>query len=147
MNDENMGNKSLRYCDIPLPADRYIPGFNDRPTHSPADSYSDDIPGGLRKSIIFCYGVDLFNHGYYWEAHEAWEHIWIPRRETKEGTFLKGLIQLTASVLKRLQRNFKGELKLRESSLHYLDVSGMVEDLFLTDIRSKKFLRMNCCSC
>mgnify|MGYP001399614021 CR=1 FL=1 len=22
------------------------------------------------------YGVDLFNYGYWWEAHEAWEGLW-----------------------------------------------------------------------
>jgi Domain of unknown function (DUF309) len=21
------------------------------------------------------HGLDLFNHGYYWEAHEAWESL------------------------------------------------------------------------
>ncbi len=21
-------------------------------------------------------GIDLFNHGYYWEAHEVWEGLW-----------------------------------------------------------------------
>ncbi|TGQ49534.1 DUF309 domain-containing protein, partial [Mesorhizobium sp. M1C.F.Ca.ET.210.01.1.1] len=25
---------------------------------------------------MFRWGIDLFNHGYYWEAHEAWEPLW-----------------------------------------------------------------------
>lgn len=27
-------------------------------------------------SDAFLWGLDLFNHGYYWEAHEAWEGLW-----------------------------------------------------------------------
>src|SRR2546426_321 len=26
-------------------------------------------------------GVGLFNRGLYWEAHEAWEHEWVPDRQ------------------------------------------------------------------
>ena len=24
----------------------------------------------------YLYGIDLFNDGYYWEAHEVWEGLW-----------------------------------------------------------------------
>jgi uncharacterized protein len=27
-------------------------------------------------SDAFGWGLDVFNHGYYWEAHEAWEGLW-----------------------------------------------------------------------
>ncbi|MDX1964766.1 MAG: DUF309 domain-containing protein [Pirellulales bacterium] len=29
----------------------------------------------------FLYALDLFNHGYYWEAHEAWEGLWQAARK------------------------------------------------------------------
>ena len=50
---------------------------------------------------MFVWGVDLFNFGYYWEAHEAWEAVW--QREaagTVAKSFLKGLIKLAASGVK-----------------------------------------------
>ncbi len=33
-------------------------------------------PDGWRDSPAYLRGIDLFNAGYYWEAHEAWEPLW-----------------------------------------------------------------------
>lgn len=45
--------------------------------------------------------MDLFNHGFYWEAHEAWEPLW---RAANAGSShrdcLKGLILLAAAGVK-----------------------------------------------
>ncbi len=47
------------------------------------------------------YGVDLFNLGYYWEAHEAWEELWNAcDRSGCTADFLKGLIKLAAAGVK-----------------------------------------------
>jgi hypothetical protein len=49
----------------------------------------------------YLYGVDLFNHGYYWEAHEVWEGLWHAcGRSGQTGRFLKGLIKLAAAGVK-----------------------------------------------
>lgn len=46
-------------------------------------------------------GIDLFNHGYYWEAHESWETVWLAAgRRGQIADFLKGLIKLTAAFVK-----------------------------------------------
>ncbi|MER9856292.1 DUF309 domain-containing protein [Mesorhizobium sp. M0098] len=35
-------------------------------------------------SDVFRWGIDLFNHGYYyWEAHEAWEPLWHAANEAR----------------------------------------------------------------
>jgi hypothetical protein len=26
--------------------------------------------------LPYLWGIDLFNNGYYWEAHETWEAVW-----------------------------------------------------------------------
>ena len=45
-------------------------------------------------SLHYQLGIDLFNHGYYWEAHEAWESLWHAcGRRGVTATFLKTLIQ------------------------------------------------------
>src|ERR1700686_4737222 len=41
-------------------------------------------------------GIDLFNRGDYWEAHEAWEQEWMPDRKGPDAGFYKGLIQVSA---------------------------------------------------
>jgi predicted metal-dependent hydrolase len=47
------------------------------------------------------HGLDLFNHGYYWEAHEVWEDLWKACGRTgPTACFLKGLIQLAVAGVK-----------------------------------------------
>jgi predicted metal-dependent hydrolase len=54
-----------------------------------------------RESREYLRGLDLFNHGYYWEAHEAWEALWhAVGRGGLLGDFLKGLIKLAAAGVK-----------------------------------------------
>ena len=49
--------------------------------------------------------MDLFNHGYYWEAHEAWESAWNGSgRRGFVADFLKALIKLAAAGVKVRQR-------------------------------------------
>jgi predicted metal-dependent hydrolase len=55
------------------------------------------------------YGVDLFNHGYYWEAHESWEGLWLAcGRSGRTAWFLKGLIKLAAAGVKAREQNPRG---------------------------------------
>jgi hypothetical protein len=45
--------------------------------------------------------VDLYNHGYLWEAHEAWEGLWhVSKRDRIQALHLQGLIQCAAAWLK-----------------------------------------------
>ena len=44
-------------------------------------------------------GVDLFNSGRYWDAHEVWERDWTPDRKGPDSGFYKGLIQVAAGCL------------------------------------------------
>ncbi len=52
-------------------------------------------------SDAFLWGLDLFNHGYYWEAHEAWESLWqVAERGSSLRMLLKALILLSAAGVK-----------------------------------------------
>lgn len=73
-----------------LPERAFIPGrgtkpaVGDEPTH---DAY--------------LWGVDLYNHGFAWEAHEAWEGLWrATKHDETRATFLQGLIQCAAAQVK-----------------------------------------------
>lgn len=51
----------------------------------------------------------LFDRGYYWESHEAWEQVWIALGRTGEAADLvKGLIKLAAAGVKYLEGNLRG---------------------------------------
>src|ERR1700730_12838881 len=41
-------------------------------------------------------GIDLFNSGRYWDAHEAWELEWMPDRKGPDAGFYKGMIHAAA---------------------------------------------------
>jgi predicted metal-dependent hydrolase len=55
-------------------------------------------------------GVELFNAGLYWEAHEAWEEAWVPDRHGPDRGFYKGLIQVAAGCLHYRRGNRRGAL-------------------------------------
>jgi predicted metal-dependent hydrolase len=105
-----------RYTRRPFPPYRYLP-FQGRdalphPRNDPGGhSYAADedylphfTPDDWPNCEPYLYGIDLFNHGYWWEAHEALETVWLAAgtRETQCGLFVQGLIQLAAAQLKRV---------------------------------------------
>jgi predicted metal-dependent hydrolase len=65
-------------------------------------------------------GIELFNAGRYWEAHEAWEEAWMPDRKGPDGGFYKGLIQVAAGCLHYGRRNRRGTLNKWRSGADYL---------------------------
>lgn len=65
-------------------------------------------------------GIELFNAGRYWDAHEAWEEAWMPDRQGPDGAFYKGLIQLAAGCLHYGRGNRRGALNKWRSGAGYL---------------------------
>lgn len=94
----------------PLPAYAHVPGQTPHPFSDPAGHSCGEPPpvpppidpARWEESRAYLRGLDLFNHGYYWEAHEAWEGLWrIAGGATAD--FLKGLIQLAVAGVKHRQ--------------------------------------------
>ena len=65
-------------------------------------------------------GVQLFNRGEFWEAHEAWEAEWTPDRHGPDSGFYKGLIQVAAGCLHYTRRNRRGAANKWASGANYL---------------------------
>lgn len=61
-------------------------------------------------------GVALFNSGRFFEAHEAWEEIWLKDRNSETGKMLMGLIQWSAALLKDQKNQPKAALSLAQSA-------------------------------
>jgi hypothetical protein len=81
-----------------------LPGKGPHPVRDP-EGHSYRLQPVLANASLdsdeFAWGQDLFNHGYYWEAHEAWEGLWqIANRGSPLRAFLKGLILLSATGVK-----------------------------------------------
>jgi predicted metal-dependent hydrolase len=77
----------------------------DPPGHS---YHTEAVPIAAEASLcsdVFFWGLDLFNHGYYWEAHEAWEGLWqVADRDGPLRMLFKGLILLSAAGVKIRER-------------------------------------------
>ena len=131
-----------RYTTIALPSYRYVPGAQPHPTadrrgHSynrPPRFPAASLDGGRwRESPGYLYGCDLYNRGYWWEAHEAWEMIWhLARRSSPERAALQGLIQLANCHLKLYMRRLSAVLRLQQSyGAHFDRAAGLAEMPFL----------------
>jgi hypothetical protein len=118
------GDEAPRYTAGPLPARRYLPGRGPHPSTDPAheEPRSPGVPWPeLGRTELFRRGVDLFNHGFFWESHEAWEALWL---ECPEGSALRaglqGLIQLAAALLKEEVAIPEGARKLSRTAIEKL---------------------------
>ena len=65
-------------------------------------------------------GIELFNSGEYWQAHEVWEREWTPDRKGPDSGFYKGLIQVAAGCLHYTRRNRRGAINKWRSGAAYL---------------------------
>ncbi len=80
------------------------------------------LPEGWRDCEEYLFGMDLFNHAYLWEAHEAWEACWhAAGHASLTGGFLQGLIQIAAALLKHHGGVAAGAVRLAEKAARRLD--------------------------
>jgi len=102
----------------PFPPYSYVPGGPwPHPTRSPqghsfgrASKLAEPSTGSSEWfARRFQRGVELFNAGYYWEAHEVWEELWhaCGRRGTT-ADLLRALIKLAAAGVKVRERQEHG---------------------------------------
>ena len=153
----------------PFPPYSFVPGRFPHPTsdpaghsfgQSPGSSRSGEPPGLSRRTpwpecLPYLRGIDLFNHGYYWEAHEAWEGLWhAAGRRGPKADFLKGLIKLSAAGVKvrqgmpegarrhaaragELFRRAEGSLGPRYLGLSLNELAGWAEAVLLRPPEAK----------
>ena len=126
-----------------LPPYTHIPGVTPHPLRDPAGhSYREPKSLGqilehspsdvdltwenLPSQPEFQWAVKLFNAGYYWEAHEAWESLWhLAGRTGWLADYLKGLIKLAAAGVKLREHNLSGvERHARRASELFQSVSN-----------------------
>jgi hypothetical protein len=62
-------------------------------------------------------GIALFNHGEYFQAHEAWEKEWRALAPGEEKSFLQGLIMTAGAFLHYRRSECAGARELLERSI------------------------------
>ena len=118
-----------RYTDLPFPPYTFVPGLTPHPRSDPAGHSFGTLPAIADvldpqrwwECRTYLHGIDLFNgpvrnspsesvyQGFYWEAHEVWESLWLAcGRKGETADFLKGLIKLAAAGVKLLEGQPRG---------------------------------------
>ena len=124
-----------RYApEVAFPPYAFLPGVDPHPTRDPqGHSYSEEpeapaafVPSERwRENELYLLGADLYNHGYLWEAHEAWEGVWHPsKRDPLQADHLQGLIQCAAACLKVPMGQPRGLERLTQNGTEKLERVG-----------------------
>lgn len=136
-----------RYTDRDFPSYKHVPGRTPHPTRDPGGhSYGEiqpDLPdlnvADWRRCDHYLYGIDLFNAGYWWEAHEVLEGLWHAAGiGSPAAHVLQAVIQCAAAQLKTSTNRSAGARRLFEHAHNHvlwrrdhhlgLDLVGMLAD-------------------
>lgn len=114
-----------------LPDEPYLPGIGQRPPEP--DLHAPMLPAASwMANDAYLWGVDLFNAGYYWEAHEAWEAAWHAAPDDTQKSYIQALVQYAAGMLKFVSGPKKTAAVLAERSLARLEgVKAEVEQPYM----------------
>lgn len=92
---------------LALPRVRHVPGSGSAPDWPPLERAKQEVPAITQAAEwtgngAYVYGFALMRGGYYWEAHEVWEPVWLacpPNGRAR--LLLRALIQAANAHLKR----------------------------------------------
>ncbi len=92
-----------------------------------------------QKEILFNKGLELFNQGNYYDAHEEWETLWsdyyLPDRD-----FVQGLIQLSVSFVHLSNGNLIGAKSLLKKSQRKMNnFQGICRGLNVDSLKDELF--------
>ncbi len=116
---------------VAFPPYAFLPGTDPHPMRDPAGhSYTNEPeepaayvePDLWTTNEAYLLGADLYNHGFLWEAHEAWESVWHPSKHDElQADHLQGLIQCAAACLKIPMGQPRGLARLSEAGTARLE--------------------------
>ena len=103
---------------IPLPGFAHVPGKTPRHDAAVFGMFHDSVRPGmgldeLERSLAWRAGWVFLEQGYFWEAHEVLEPVWMALPEgSEERDFVQGVIQLANAELKARMGRPKAVLRL-----------------------------------
>ena len=104
------------YPEKKFPPYAFVPGSHPHPEKAGGHMEGEKVtvsraldPKDIQSSSDFLYALDLYNFGYYWEAHVYLEALWnCSQRKGPVADFLKALIKLCAAGVKVKTREENG---------------------------------------
>jgi predicted metal-dependent hydrolase len=83
-----------------------------------------------RRPVLLA-GIEQYNGGYFFEAHETWEDLWLPS-PWPQRNFLQGVIQLAAAFVHLMRHEYPGTVRLLDAGLEKID--GFAPDYLGIDV-------------
>jgi len=114
--------------DLEFPAYRFVSGLHPHPVRDPG-GHSHGAPAPEPRAVDparwgacadYLAGIDLFNAGFLWEAHERWEGLWKASSDPLQRELLQGLVQLAAALIKVHLEERRGARGLAQAALERL---------------------------
>ncbi len=105
-----------------MPGSAHVPGRTPHPEDGPLQDVARSAPArteaaAWRENAAYLYGVQLYQAGFFWEAHEVWEPVWMGAvPNSRERALLQGLIQLANACLKLRMERRRAALRLLAQS-------------------------------
>ncbi len=97
-----------------LPDQPYLPGLTARPDEAAFDGLK-GVSEPLHSCVAWRAGRRFFEAGYFWEAHEVWEAVWMAApANSAERCLVQGMIQLANAGLKRRMGRVRAAERLDE---------------------------------
>lgn len=95
------------YPSLPLPESPYVPGQTPQKKRKEFQGWKLPETAAFteearwRENAFYLFGLDCFNAGHYWEAHEVWSEPLRASRglDDRQYSFFKALIQVSAVML------------------------------------------------
>lgn len=133
---------------ISFPDYKHLPGINARPDDGFLDAWCAMAPAitdaeNADKNRTWCYGLQLIDAGFFWEAHEVLEPVWLNCRPNSRERFLvQGLIQYANAALKfSMGRPAAARRLITMAQDHLKDASSggadVLMDVSITDYRKR----------
>lgn len=95
-----------RLPDLALPGHAHVPGSGSTPDMAPLEAAKalvahETSANAWQDNAAYLYGHDLLDAGFFWEAHEVWEAVWLNcPPNSAEKLMLRMLIQQANARLK-----------------------------------------------
>jgi len=135
--------------EIALPAQAHVPATGSEPDLVPLELAKQFAPqvtlaAHWKENKTYLYGHDLMHAGYYWEAHEVWEAVWLlTRANSPERVLLQALIQSANAQLKRQMRRLRAagklEMQIEELRMDLVTrLGGLIEVYMGVAIKDRK---------
>lgn len=138
-----------RYSNRAFPAYCYTPSENPHPTISPQGHSYDQteescVIGSQQALDLLTYGIDLLNHGYFWECHEMCEYLWKlylrhPQysRQSREPRVLQAIILLAVAQLHARRSKPTVAMKVAKQGLNKLQgLEGVCQGVPIVSLRT-----------